>query len=157
MDNCGKKWGIFMLMGEFHHSIDSKSRMIIPAKFREVLGNSFIVTRGIENCIYIYPKEAFETITLKLNSLPFTKKNARSFVRFFLSGALEVELDKQGRILVPEPLAKYSSLSKNCVIIGAGERLEVWDEENWNEFFRNEQENMSSIAEDLFAESEERW
>ncbi len=146
-----------MLMGEFHHSIDQKGRMIIPSKFRETLGNQFIITRGIEKCIYVYPKEAFEQITQKLNALPFTKKNARSFVRFFLSGALEVELDKQGRILLPEPLANYASLSKNCVIIGAGERLEVWDEESWQTFFEEEQGNMSEIAEDLFQESDERW
>ncbi len=146
-----------MLMGEFHHSIDQKGRMIIPAKFRETLGSNFIITRGIEKCIYIYPKDAFAQITQKLKSLPFTKKNARSFVRFFLSGALEVELDKQGRILLPEPLAKYASLSKNCVIIGTGERLEVWDEDSWQTFFTEEQDNMAEIAEDLFQDSDERW
>lgn len=146
-----------MLMGEFHHSMDSKGRMIIPSKFRETLKGEFILTRGIESCIYVYPKQAFESIAQKLNNLPFTKKNARSFVRFFLSGALEVELDKQGRVLIPEVLAKYASLTKKCVIIGAGERLEIWDETKWIEFFTLEQENMSSIAEDLFQDSEERW
>ncbi len=144
-------------MGEYHHSMDEKGRMIIPAKFREALGKEFILTRGIENCIYVYPKQAFEKIAEKLNNLPFTKKNARSFARFFLSGAQEVELDKQGRILLPEPLLQYASLKKNSVIIGAGERLEIWDETKWIEFFTLEQNNMSDIAEDLFQGSEERW
>ena len=146
-----------MLMGEYHHSIDQKARLIIPAKFRGTLGNNFIVTRGIEPCIYVYAKASFEKIAEKLEHLPFTKKNARSFVRFFLSGAMEVELDQQGRILLPDPLSKYAGLSKKCVIIGTGERLEIWDEEKWDTFFTSEQENMAEIAEELFQESDERW
>lgn len=149
----GKKWGIYMFMGEYHHSIDDKGRLIIPAKFRSELGDKFIITRGIENCLFAYPEKRWEEIVHKLESLPFTKKDARNFTRFFLSGATVAEFDKQGRVNITSPLINYASIEKDCVIIGTGDRLEIWSEDAWNSFFNSASINMSDIAENLFNES----
>ena len=138
------------LMGEFHHSIDDKGRLILPAKFREDLGNEFIVTRGLESCLFVYPIKEWNKITQRLNTLPFTKKNARSFTRFLLSGATATEFDKQGRINITSPLISYAGLKKECVVIGVGDRLEIWSSESWNKFYKDNEENMSAIAETLF-------
>lgn len=153
MVDCGEKWGMKMFIGEYHHTIDDKGRIIIPAKFREELGDSFIITRGIENCLFVYSLDNFKKITDKLMSLPFTKKDARNFSRFFMSGATNVELDKQGRANVATPLVNYAHLKKDCVIIGTGDRLEIWSQEDWDSFFNSNQDNMSDIAENLFNES----
>ena len=142
-----------MFMGEYHHSIDDKGRLIIPAKFRAELGDKFIITRGIENCLFAYPIERWETIVHKLESLPFTKKDARNFTRFFLSGATVAEFDKQGRINITSPLINYASIKKDCVIIGTGDRLEIWSKDAWDNFFDSASINMSDIAENLFNES----
>lgn len=142
-----------MFIGEYHHTIDEKGRIIIPAKFREELGTSFIVTRGIENCLFVYSLDNWANITNKLNSLPFTKKDARTFNRFFMSGATSVELDKQGRININAPLVDYAKLIKDCVVIGTGDRLEIWSQELWNSFFDSTKDSMSDIAENLFNES----
>ena len=142
-----------MFIGEYHHTIDEKGRIIIPAKFREELGNTFIITRGIENCLFVYSEENWAQITNKLNSLPFTKKDARTFNRFFMSGATNVELDKQGRVNISQPLTQYANLIKDCVIIGTGDRLEIWSQESWNSFFDSTKDSMSDIAENLFNES----
>ena len=150
MVNGGEKWGIFMFMGEYHHSIDDKGRLIIPAKFRAELGDKFIITRGIENCLFAYPIERWETIVHKLESLPFTKKDARNFTRFFLSGAINSEFDKQGRISITSSLKEYAGLAKDCVVIGVGDRLEIWSEDAWQKFFQESQEDFSDIAEHLF-------
>ena len=153
MVDSGEKWGIFMFMGEYHHTIDEKGRIIIPSKFREELGEKFIITRGIENCLFVYSLSSWEKITNKLESLPFTKKDARQFVRFFLSGATTAEFDKQGRVNVTSPLISYANLQKDCVVIGTGDRLEIWSQEDWNAFFDSASSNMSDIAENLFNES----
>lgn len=150
MADSGKKWGIYMFIGEYHHSIDDKGRLIIPSKFRDELGTSFIITRGIENCLYVYSLESWNKIVDKLESLPFTKKDARTFTRFFLSGASEAELDKQGRINITSPLISYAKITKECIVIGTGDRLEIWSEELWNEFFASAKDSMSNIAENLF-------
>ena len=142
-----------MFMGEYHHNIDEKNRLIIPSKFRDDLGDSFVVTRGIENCLFVYPKEEWEKIVNKLTDIPFTKKDARVFMRFFLSGATTSELDKQGRVNITSPLIDYANINKECVIIGAGDRLEIWALEAWNNFFDSAKDNMSDIAENLFNES----
>lgn len=142
-----------MFMGEYHHSIDEKKRLIVPSKFREELGERFIITRGIENCLFVYSIESWNKITQKLESLPFTKKDARAFVRFFLSGATVAEFDKQGRVNITSPLISYANIKKECVIIGTGDRLEIWSEEDWNSFFDSASINMSDIAENLFNES----
>ena len=149
----GKKWGIYMFMGEYHHSIDDKGRLIIPAKFRSELGDKFVITRGIENCLFAYPEKRWEEIVHKLESLPFTKKDARNFTRFFLSGATVAEFDKQGRVNITSPLINYASIEKECIIIGTGDRLEIWSEDAWNNFFNSASINMSDIAENLFNES----
>lgn len=139
-----------MFMGEYHHSIDDKNRLIIPAKFREELGNSFIITRGIENCLFVYSLNDWEKIVKKLESLPFTKKDARNFTRFFMSGAVDAEIDKQGRSGLSQALVDYAKIEKECVIIGAGNRLEIWSKQEWDNFFNSAKDNMSDIAENLF-------
>ncbi len=139
-----------MFIGEYHHSVDDKGRLIIPAKFRDDLGTKFIITRGIENCLFVYSLESWEKIVNKLETLPFTKKDARAFIRFFLSGASEAEFDKQGRINITSPLITYANITKECVVIGTGDRLEIWSEESWNNFFISAKDSMSDIAENLF-------
>ena len=150
MADCGEKWGISMFIGEYHHSVDDKGRLIIPSKFRDELGTKFIITRGIENCLFVYSMESWEKIVNKLETLPFTKKDARAFIRFFLSGASEAEFDKQGRINITSPLISYANITKECVVIGTGDRLEIWSEESWNDFFTSAKDSMSDIAENLF-------
>ena len=139
-----------MFIGEYHHSVDDKGRLIIPSKFRDELGTKFIITRGIENCLFVYSLESWEKIVNKLETLPFTKKDARAFIRFFLSGASEAEFDKQGRINITSPLISYANITKECVVIGTGDRLEIWSEESWNDFFTSAKDSMSNIAENLF-------
>ncbi|MDD6223601.1 MAG: division/cell wall cluster transcriptional repressor MraZ [bacterium] len=139
-----------MFMGEHRHTIDDKGRMIIPSKFRSELGDKFIITRGIEKCLFVYSETEWNGIVSKLNQLPFTKKDARNFSRFFLSGAAMVEFDKQGRINIPTSLISYADLIKDCVVVGVGDRLEIWSEQNWNQFFDINQDQMSDIAENLF-------
>ena len=142
-----------MFIGEYHHSLDDKGRLIIPSKFRDDLGEKFIITRGLENCIFVYSEASWTKITNQLESLPFTKKDARAFIRFFLSGATIAEFDKQGRINITSPLISYAKINKECVIIGTGDRLEIWSEESWNDFFTSAKDSMSDIAENLFNES----
>lgn len=138
-----------MFMGEYHHSIDEKGRITIPSKIRYELGEIFIVTRGIDNCLFVYPKEEWNNIINKYKELPNTK-DARNFMRFFLSGASECEFDKQGRINIPSPLTNYASLKKEVIVIGVNERLEIWSKENWNKFIDDNEANLSDIAEHLF-------
>ena len=139
-----------MLMGEFHHNIDDKGRLILPAKFREDLGEEFVITRGLEECLFVYSKDEWTKITSRLNHLPFTKKDARSFMRFFLSGATATVFDKQGRINITSPLISYAGLEKECVIIGVGDRLEIWSLDKWNNFYDTNKDELSDIAENLF-------
>ena len=154
MVESGEKWGIDnMFIGEYHHTIDDKGRIIIPAKFRDELGSNFVVTRGIESCLFVYPNKNWDQICEKLNSLPFTRKDARIFNRFFMSGATNVELDKQGRINIAAPLISHANLEKDCVIIGTGDRLEIWSSKDWDSFFNSNKDSMSDIAENLFNES----
>lgn len=140
-----------MLMGEYHHNIDDKGRLTIPSKFRDDLGEKFVITRGLENCLFAYSLEDFQKIVAELQKIPFTKKDARQFMRFFLSGATTVEFDKQGRINISSPLISYAELKKECIIIGTGDRLEIWSINNWNDFFDSTKDNMSDIAENLFS------
>lgn len=142
-----------MLMGEFHHNIDDKGRLIIPSKFRSELGEKFIITRGIEKCLFVYSETEWNKIVAKLKTLPFTNRDARNFTRFFLSGASVCEFDRQGRINITSPLVNYANLTKECVIIGANDRLEIWSEELWNNFFESNENNLSEIAENLFKDN----
>ncbi len=143
---------IFMFMGEYRHSIDEKGRLIIPSKIRYELGESFIITRGLDKCLFIYTKEEWNKILLKYKDLPNTKE-ARNFMRVFLSGATETEFDKQGRINIPSVLVKSAELEKDCVIIGVYDRIEVWSKERWESFIDENEENFSDIADNLFSTS----
>lgn len=140
-----------MLMGEFHHNIDEKSRLIIPSKFRNELGERIIITRGLDNCLFAYSESEWQKIVKKLNTLSFTKKDARIFTRFFMSGAVECEFDKQGRINITSPLSDYANINKECIIIGVNERIEIWSKENYTSFFKENEDKFSEISEDLFA------
>lgn len=139
-----------MFMGEYHHSIDAKGRIIIPAKVRDDLGENFIVTRGLDGCLFLYPKEQWNNIINKYKELPDTK-DKRQFMRIFLSGATTCEYDKQGRINIPKPLAQYAKLEKDCIIIGVDEKLEIWSKDCWEEFIAANEENLSDIADNLFS------
>lgn len=141
-----------MFMGEFHHNIDDKGRLVIPNKFRLELGERFIITRGLEKCLYAYSMTEWNNIVAKLKQLPFTKKDARTFIRSFFSGAAECEFDRQGRINITSPLVSYADLSKECVVIGANDRLEIWGKANWDNFFEENSEKLEDIAENLFNE-----
>ena len=138
-----------MFMGEYHHSIDSKGRMIVPSKFRETLGDMFIITRGLDQCLFGYPLSEWEQIEEKLKGLPLTKKDARAFTRFFFSGATESELDKQGRINIPAPLLQYAKLDKECVILGVSNRIEIWSKQIWEDYFAQSEESFAEIAENM--------
>ena len=144
--------GLQMFMGEYHHNIDEKGRIVIPTKFREILQDKFIVVRGIEKCLYIYAKKDWDKLVEKLNTLPFTKKDARTFIRSFFSGATECEFDRQGRTCIASPLIVCTGLSKECVIIGANDRIEIWGLTEWNEFLAQNEEKLSDIAENLFGD-----
>ena len=120
-----------MFMGEYNHTIDAKGRLIIPAKFREPLGEEFVLTRGLDGCLYIYPMDEWEAFEEKLRALPLTNKDARAFSRFFVAGATTCELDKQGRILVPQTLREFAGLEKDVILAGNLSRVEVWSKEIW--------------------------
>ena len=139
-----------MFMGEFHHNLDEKNRLIIPSKFREELGKKFVVTRGLEECLFVYSLDEWNKIVEKLRSLPFTNKDARTFMRMFLSGATECELDPNGRIVIPSNLISYCSLEKEAIILGVNERLEIWAENKYEEFFNSNIDKFSDVAEGLF-------
>ena len=142
--------GFEMFIGEYHHNIDDKSRLIIPSKYRSELGEQFIITRGLDKCIFIYSMNEWNNIINKLKSLSFTKKDARNFMRFFLSGATVCEFDKQGRINITSPLVHYANLKHECVIIGVNERLEIWDKDSFDNFMKTNEEEFSEISEHLF-------
>lgn len=144
------KVGDFMFLGEYHHTIDDKGRLTIPAKIREELGKGFIVTRGLDGCLVVYPKDVWDDIVKKYQELP-NVRDARNFMRFFLSGAINGDFDKQGRINISSPLIKYAGLVKDCVIIGVGDRLEIWDKDKWDLFMNENESNLSMMADNLFS------
>ena len=139
-----------MLIGEYHHNIDEKGRLIIPSKFREEIGNSFVVTRGLDGCLFVYSLIEWEKIVNKLKKLPFTKKDARTFNRFFLSGATVCEFDKQGRINLVNSLIEYADLKKECLVIGVNDRLEIWSLDKYNDLMKENFEKLDEVAEHLF-------
>lgn len=141
-----------MFMGEYHHNIDEKGRLIMPAKFRNDLKDKFIITRGLEKCLYVYSLEDWDKLVSKLNTLPFTKKDARIFIRSFFSGAAQIEVDRQGRINITSPLIDHAGLTKECVIIGANDRIEIWAKDEWDKFLDVNSEKLEDIAENLFTE-----
>jgi MraZ protein len=117
--------------GEYSHSIDAKGRLIIPAKFREALGDEFVVTKGFDECLFVFSEEEWDAFEAKLQALPMDKKEARILERFFLAGAIDAEVDKQGRILIPSNLLQHAKIEKEAVIAGVGNRVEIWSEDNW--------------------------
>jgi MraZ protein len=138
-----------MLMGQYEHSIDAKGRVIIPAKFRGELGDRFVLTKGLDNCLFVYSLEEWKNIEAKLKTLPLTKKDARAFTRFFLAGAVECEIDKQGRILIPANLREHAKIEKDVIFIGVSTRVEIWSKEVWEEYSNNTDVSFEEIAEHL--------
>ena len=139
-----------MLMGEFHHNLDEKSRLIIPSKFRSELGERFIITKGLDRCLFVYSEVEWNKIMQRVSSLQFTKKNVRAFERTFIGGASQIEFDKQGRINITSPLVHYAGINKECVIIGVNERLEIWSLEEFNRYMKENEESLEEITEDIF-------
>ncbi|HAJ74288.1 MAG TPA: division/cell wall cluster transcriptional repressor MraZ [Lachnospiraceae bacterium] len=136
-----------MFMGEYSHTIDAKGRLIVPSKFRNELGEMPVLTKGLDGCLSMYPYEEWVEFEKKLRALPLTSKNARTFVRFFVSGASQCELDKQGRILIAGPLREYANLEKDVVLTGNLNRIEIWSKDRWIE--NTSYDDMDSIAEGL--------
>ena len=138
-----------MLIGEFEHSLDEKGRLIMPSKLREDMGDKFVITKGLDGCLFGFSQTEWASFEAKLKTLPLTQKNARNFVRFFLSGAMECEVNKQGRFLIAGNLREAANLEKEVVIIGVGTRIELWNKEKWQKY--NEEENASAdeIAENM--------
>ena len=138
-----------MLIGEYEHSLDAKGRLIMPSKLREDIGEKFIITKGLDGCLFGFSKQEWTNFEEKLKTLPLTNKNARDFVRFFLSGAIECEIDKQGRFLITSNLREYAKLEKDTVIIGVGTRIEIWDKEKWKSYNSDENISADEIAENM--------
>ncbi|MEK5335824.1 division/cell wall cluster transcriptional repressor MraZ [Bacillus sp. FSL M8-0166] len=138
-----------MFMGEYQHTIDTKGRMIIPAKFRDGLGEQFVLTRGLDQCLFGYPMSEWKLIEEKLKALPLTKKDARAFTRFFFSGAVECDLDKQGRINIASNLLQYAKLEKECVVIGVSNRIELWSKSIWEQYTEKQEDSFAEIAENM--------
>ena len=138
-----------MFIGEYEHSIDAKGRVIMPVKLRDDIGERFIITKGLDGCLFAYSQNEWTNFEEKLKSLPLTNKNARDFVRFFLSGAVECEIDKQGRFLIPANLREYATLEKDAVIIGVGTRIEIWNKANWKQYSSDENISADEIAENM--------
>ena len=136
-----------MFMGEYNHTVDTKGRLIIPSKFREVLGDKFVVTKGLDGCLFVYDSSEWAAFEEKLKSLPLTSKDARKFVRFFLAGATMAEVDKQGRILIPASLRKYAELEKEVMLLGVGSRVEIWNKEKWED--ASTYDDMDEVAEHM--------
>jgi len=139
----------FMFMGEYIHSIDSKGRFIIPVRFREQLGERFVVTKGLDHCLFVYPLGEWSLFEQKLKSLPLASRDARKFTRFFFAGAVECEVDKQGRILLPFNLREYSQLDKEAVLIGVSNRVEIWSKETWEAYNNEDDFDVSDLADKM--------
>ena len=136
-----------MFMGEYNHTVDTKGRLIVPSKFREQLGDEFVVTKGLDGCLFVYSKSEWENIEEKFRNVPLTTKDARKFARFFFAGAASCEVDKQGRILLPVVLREYAGLEKDVVSVGVFNRVEIWDKDKWQE--SNSYDDMDEIAEHM--------
>jgi len=149
VDNSGKYDNNPMLTGEYKHSIDAKRRLAVPAKFRRELGSGAIITKGLDNCLFVFSKKQWPEFAEKLGRMPLGLKDNRAFVRLFLASAVEVDFDGLGRILLPDTLRGYASLKKEAVITGVFNRLEIWDEKIWNTYRDNLEKNSDKIAEKL--------
>lgn len=136
-----------MFMGEYNHSIDAKGRLIVPSKFREQLGSQFVITKGVDKCLYVYSNEEWRRIEDSLREKSLTSNDARKFMRFFFGGACECEVDKQGRILIPANLREYAQIDKDVVSVGVYSRIEIWNKDNYSD--NSEYDNMDEIAENM--------
>jgi len=138
-----------MFIGEYRHTIDTKKRLALPAKFRKELGKTVVITRGFENCLVVYPQKEWKIMSDKLGKLPVSQADARGFSRIMLAGAMEVALDKLGRILIPEYLKKYAGLKKNAVVCGLSNRLEIWDAKKWAIYRGKMEKDLGNLAANL--------
>ncbi|KRO18384.1 cell division protein MraZ [Lacticaseibacillus saniviri JCM 17471 = DSM 24301] len=136
-------------MGEYHHNMDTKGRLIVPAKFREQLGADFVVTRGMDGCLFGYPQPEWQALQEKLATLPLTKKDTRTFTRFLYAAATECTFDKQGRINIPQTLVDHAGLEKACVLVGVANRIEIWSQERWQSFSDEAATDFDTISENL--------
>ena len=141
--------GDCMFIGEYNHTLDAKGRLIVPSKLRESLGERFFLTKGLDGCLSVYPQEEWETFTNKIHELPMTNKDARKFSRFFLAGASECEIDKQGRILIPANLREFAKLEKEAVLVGVSNRIEIWNRDKWEEINDVDVDDMDDIAQHM--------
>lgn len=140
-----------MFIGEFTHNLDDKGRLAIPVKFRRELNKGAIVTRGLDNCLFLYTKTEWEKLAEKLAALPFSQANSRAFARLMLAGAMDVEIDKQGRVVLPEYLRQFANLKKNIIVAGLYSRIEIWDQEKWEAYKGQTEVNSNEIAEKMAA------
>lgn len=140
---------ICMFIGEYSHSIDVKKRLAMPSKFRSDLGGRVIVTRGLDTCLFVYPSKVWEALAHKLGTMPIGESHTRSFVRLLLAGAVDVDVDSQGRILLPEYLKQYAGLDKDVIVAGLYDRLEVWDAKTWEQYKTQAEQSVSDVAEEL--------
>jgi MraZ protein len=138
-----------MFIGEYQHNLDEKGRLAIPAKFRAKLAKGAVVTKGLDNCLFLYTAAEWEKLATKLANLTISKANTRAFSRLMLAGAMDVQLDKQGRIILPEYLRKFGNLKKKTILAGLYSRLEIWDEDNWNKYKKGTEKQSTDIAEAL--------
>ncbi|MDO9399665.1 MAG: division/cell wall cluster transcriptional repressor MraZ [bacterium] len=138
-----------MFIGEYSHNLDDKGRLAVPAKFRILLKGGAVVTKGLDNCLFLYTKKEWLELAKKLAKLPINQANTRAFARLMLAGAMDVDFDSQGRIMLPEYLRKFAGVKKKVIIAGLYDRLEIWDEDNWNKYKAGTEEKSSEIAEAL--------
>ncbi len=138
-----------MLIGEYRYKLDVKGRIAVPSKIRGFLGNSAVITRGLDNCLFLYPKKDWEVLAEKIKNLPLSQANSRAFARLMLAGAMEVRIDSQGRILIPDYLREYAGLKKEVVLVGVYNRLEIWDKKEWEKYKKRTEKESGDIAERL--------
>lgn len=136
-----------MFIGEYHHTIDEKGRVAVPVKFRKELANGAVVTKGLDACLFLYPAKEWETQAVRIAGLPITRSDSRAFNRHMLSGAMDIEMDKQGRVVVPDYLRTFSGINKKVVITGLYNRIEIWDAEKWEHYKQNTEAESNAIAE----------
>ncbi len=149
MGESGGKWGGLMFIGEYAHSLDTKSRLTIPVKFRNELGTIPIVTKGLDGCLFLYPTDEWNVIVERLKNLPLGKPEVRAFARFFLSAATEAEIDKQGRIVIPNNLKEHAGIDKEVCVVGVSNRIELWEPNKWQEYMQSYSGSITEIAEKL--------
>ena len=140
----------FVFIGEYSHNLDEKGRLAVPKKFRTDLSKGAVVTRGLDNCLFLYTKNEWQKLAEKLANLPFSQANTRAFARLMLAGAMDVSIDKQGRIILPEYLRSFAGLNKNTIVAGLYNRLEIWDQKNWESYKAKTEKDSNKIAEEMF-------